>query len=132
MAEKRNFFGWIAYGLEKFGEGICNIGVLFKNNWRLSFELRKVIMAIPVVAALVSLSNECRQRLPEMVGINLMANGDFQQMISRESAITTTVIITSACLVFMFLSRKTIYPWLISILSLLLPILLIITNIFPA
>lgn len=132
MAEKRNFFQWIAYGLEKFGEGICSIGVLFKNNWRLSFELRKVVMAIPVVVALVSLTNECRQRLPEMVGINLMANGEFQQMIARDTAITTTVVLTSACLLFMFLSRKTIYPWLISILSLLLPILLIVTNVFPA
>lgn len=132
MGEKRNFGQTIVYGLEKFGEGICNIGDSFKNNWRLGFELRKVIMAIPVVIALMSLVNECRQRLPEMVGINLLENGDFQQMISRETAITGSIVITSACLIFMFLSRKTIYPWLISIMSLLLPILLIVTNIFPA
>ena len=132
MAEKRNFLQWIAYGLEKFGEGICNIGFLFKKNWRWSFELRKVVMALPVVVALVALTNECRQRLPEMVGINLMANGDFQQMIARETAVAGTVVITSVCLLFMFLSRKTVYPWLISLMSLLLPILLILTNTFPA
>ena len=132
MREKRNILQWMAYGLEKFGEGICNVGALFKKNWRWSFELRKLIMAIPVVIGMVKLADECRQRLPEMVGINLMANGNFQQMIARETAITATIIITSACLVFMFLSRKTIYPWLVSILSLLLPVLLIITNIFPA
>lgn len=132
MSEKRNFLQWILYGLEKFGEGICNIGVLFKKNWRLSFELRKVVMAIPVVVAMVSLANECRQRLPEMVGINLLENGDFQQLIARETAITVTMAITAVCLVFMFLSRKTVYPWLISLMSLLLPILLIVTNTFPA
>lgn len=132
MSEKRNILQWIAYGLEKFGEGICNIGGLFKKNWRLSFELRKVVMAVPVVVALIGITNECRKRLPEMVGINLMANGDFEQMIGRETAITATMAITIACLVFMFLSRKTVYPWLVSLMSLLLPILLIITNTFPA
>ena len=132
MSEKRNILQWIEYGLEKFGEGICNIGAYFKKNWRLSFELRKVVMAIPVVIAMLSLANECRQRLPEMVGINLLANGDFEQLIARETAISATMAITVICLVFMFLSRKTVYPWLISLMSLLLPILLIVTNIFPA
>jgi len=132
MSEKRNVLQWIEYGLEKFGEGICSIGALFKNNWRLGFELRKVVMAIPVVIAMVSLANECRQQLPEMVGINLMANGDFEKLVARETAIAATMAITVVCLVFMFLSRKTVYPWLISLMSLLLPILLIVTNIFPA
>lgn len=132
MSEKRNFLQWIEYGLEKFGEGICSIGVFFKKNWRWSYELRKVVMAAPVVIAMLSLANECRQRLPEMVGINLLANGDFQQLIARETAISATMAITVICLVFMFLSRKTVYPWLISLMSLLLPILLIVTNVFPA
>ena len=39
---------------------------------------------------------------------------------------------TALCLLMMFLSRKTIYPWIISIFSLVLPFLLIVTNIFPA
>lgn len=132
MAQKRNFLQWIEFGLEKFGEGICNIGLLFKNNWRLGFELRKVVLAIPVVMAMLAIANECRQRLPDMVGINIMSSGDFEQLISLETALGYTTGITVACLVLMFFSRKTIYPWLISILSLVLPILLIITNTFPA
>lgn len=132
MSEKRNVLQWIEFGLEKFGEGICNIGALFKKNWRWSFELRKVIMAAPVVVGMLSLANECRERLPEMVGINLMANGDFEKLMEKESAISAMMAITVICLAFMFLSRKTVYPWLISIMSLLLPVLLIVTNIFPA
>jgi len=132
MGEKRTIGQWIVRGLEKFGEAICNLGVLFKNNWRLSFELRKVVMALPVVGLMIWLENECARRLPDMVGINLMTNGDFQQLIARETAIGYTSAITVACLVFMFLSRKTVYPWLISLFSLVLPILLIITNTFPA
>ena len=132
MSEKQGPMNKVARGLEKFGEGICSIGAKFKNNWRLSFELRKVLLAIPVIIGMIRLSNECRERLPEMVGINLLENGDFERMISRSSAITTMMLITSGCLLFMFLSRKTIYPWLISLMSLLLPVLLIITNVFPA
>jgi len=132
MSQKRNLLQWIEFGLEKFGEGICNLGALFKKNWRWGFELRKVIMAVPVVVAMLALANECRARLPEMVGVNLMANGDFEKLIARETAISATMAITVVCLIFMFLSRKTVYPWLISLMSLLLPILLIVTNIFPA
>lgn len=132
MSEKRNFLQTIAYGLEKFGEGICNIGAVLKKNWRWSYELRKVIMAIPVVAMMLSLANECRQRLPKYVGINLLSNGQFERMVGRDKAIIAFMGVTCVCLVFMFVSRKTIYPWLISLLSLLLPVILIITNIFPA
>jgi hypothetical protein len=132
MSDKRSFLQYIEYGLEKFGEAICDFGDLLKKNKHWAFELRKVVMAIPVVVAMLSLADECRQRLPEMVGIHLLTNGDFERMIARETAISASIAITSICLVFMFLSRKTIYPWLISLMSLLLPILLIVTNIFPA
>ena len=47
------------------------------------------------------------------------------------TAIAYTSAITIGCLVLMLFSRKTIYPWLISLFSLLLPVLLIITNTFP-
>ncbi len=132
MSKKRNVFGWIAFGLEKFGEGICAIGAFFKKNWRVSLELRKVVMAAPVVVLMLSLAAKCREQLPEMVGINLLENGDFAQLIAREAAISGCMAVTVICLVFMFLSRKTVYPWLISFLSLLLPLLLIVTNTFPA
>ena len=109
-----------------------SFGSFFKKNWRIAFELRKIIMAIPVVVMMLVLADQCRKRLPEMVGIELLQNGDFQKMIARESAISITMGITVACLVLMFFSRKTIYPWLISLMSLLLPLLLIVTNTFPA
>lgn len=132
MSEKRNFLQTIEHGLEKFGEGICNIGAFFKKNWRWSFELRKVIMALPVVVLMVGIANECRKRLPEAVGITLQISGEFGRVVSRDAAIMVTTAITGLCLLFMFVSRKTIYPWLISLMSLLLPIVLILINTFPA
>ena len=41
------------------------------------------------------------------------------------------LVVTGVCLVMMWLSRRTIYPWIISIFSLVLPILIWITNVFP-
>ena len=93
---------------------------------------RKIIMATPVMIAMAKLAQYSYQKLPEMVGIALQNNGEYAQMISRNTAVLGPVVITSACLVLMFCSRKTVYPWLISIFSLILPILLIVTNVFPA
>ena len=132
MSEKKTAGRWLETGLEKLGEGICNLGSFLKKHWRWSLELRKVIMALPVVAAMLYLADQCRERLPEMVGINFLTNGEFERFVERETAISGTMTITILCLVCMALSRKTIYPWLISIFSLVLPILLIVTNMFPA
>ena len=131
MKEKRNLFQLIVWALEKFGEFICNIGSWLKKNWRISFELRKVVMAVPVLGGMFLLVNECRQRLPEVVGINLLESGQFEQLIPRELAVTVCMGVTIACLVLMFCSRKTILPWMVSILSLVLPIMLILVNTFP-
>ena len=70
--------------------------------------------------------------LPEEVGINLLANGQYEYLISRGLAVMAPLVVTGACLVMMWFSRRTIYPWLISIFSLVLPWLIWITNVFPA
>ena len=41
-------------------------------------------------------------------------------------------LIAGGCLLLMFLSRRVIYPWLISIFTLVLPLLLLLSNIYPA
>jgi hypothetical protein len=89
-------------------------------------------MAIPVVLAALYLASQNMARLPEEVGINLLANGQYEYLISRGLAVMGPLVITGVCLVMMFLSRRTIYPWLISIFSLVLPWLIWITNVFPA
>lgn len=114
------------------GGGISSFGRFLKKNWRWAFELRKIIMAIPVVVLMFALADQCRRRLPETVGLKLLADGTFEQMMSRDGAISLTMVITTGCLVLMFFSRKTVYPWIISLMSLLLPLLLIVTNTFPA
>lgn len=100
--------------------------------WKIVFPLRKVLMAIPVVFYALRLAAYNMANLPAQVGIDLQASGEFARMISRETAVMGPLAVTGGCLVLMFLSRKSIYPWFISMFSLILPILLLITNIYPA
>ena len=40
--------------------------------------------------------------------------------------------LTAACLLLMFCSRKAMYPWAISIFTLALPVLLLVSNVYPS
>ena len=96
------------------------------------FRLRKIVMAVPVVIAALRLANFNRANLPEQVGINLQSSGEFAQMISRDAAVMGPLGLTVACLLLMFCSRKAMYPWAISIFTLALPLLILISNLYPA
>ena len=95
------------------------------------YKFRAVILAIPVIAFSIGLALDNMKRLPEAVGINLQANGEYAMMITRELAVMGPLAVTAVCLLLMFCSRRVLYPWLISLFSLVLPFLLYITNIFP-
>lgn len=119
-------------GWEKTKAVLGTVGKVFAKIGEYIFKLRSVVLAIPVVYAAVRLALYAQEKLPEQVGINLMETGEYALMINRNTAIMGSLAVTAACLLMMFISRRTIYPWLISIFSLVLPILLIVTNIFPA
>ena len=95
------------------------------------YKLRSVILAIPVVVLAIKLAVDNASRLPIYVGINMQASGEYAMMIERSVAIMIPLLITAGCLLMMFLSKKVLYPWLVSLFSLLLPILLWVTNTFP-
>ncbi len=94
------------------------------------FRLRKIFMAIPVVYAALQLADYCRENLPEMVGLDIQASGEFAHLVEREQVIEGCLIITGACLVLMLFSRRSVYPWIISIFTLILPVLLLMVNYF--
>lgn len=96
------------------------------------YRLRKIVLALPVLYYALKLANYNRINLPEVVGINLQSNGAFAETISRSVAVTGPLAITCACLVLMFCSRKALYPWAISVFTLALPILLLLSNLYPA
>ena len=92
------------------------------------FRLRKIFMALPVLYAAVKLAQENLELLPETVGFDIQSTGEFAQMISRETAVYGPLGVTVLCIVLMALSRKTVYPWLISIFTLVLPLLIRVLN----
>lgn len=98
----------------------------------LLYQLRKVFLAIPVVYLALKLAVYNLNHLPEQVGVNLQSSGAFANTISRQVAVMTPLGVTAACLVLMFASRKALYPWAVSLFTLLLPILLLISNLYPA
>ena len=118
--------------LEKTLNVLRKIGSVLKSIAKWIYRLRGFFMAIPVVLAALYLATKNMARLPDKVGINLLANGQYEYLISRGLAVMGPLVITGVCLVMMFLSRRTVFPWLISIFSLVLPWLIYITNVFPA
>ena len=99
---------------------------------RCIFKLRKIFMAIPVVYLAVQIAQKNMERLPEAVGLNLQSTGEFALTVTREYAVYGPLGITAFCLVLMFFSRKTLFPWVISIFTLVLPYLIYFTNLYPA
>ena len=94
--------------------------------------MRGLLLAIPVAIAAIMMAIKSNAVLPDRVGLLIQSNGSYQWMVDKETAILVPLIVTAACLLMMFCSRKVIYPWLISIFSLVLPIVIYITNVFPA
>lgn len=92
------------------------------------YKLRSLVLSIPVFVCAGSLAIRNARLLPEMVGINILANGEYQWMISRGAAVLIPLALTTICLALMLCSKKVLYPWLISVFSLVLPLVVWLTN----
>ena len=119
-------------GLEKTGAICKKSGSVLNQIGIWLWRLRKIFLSIPVVWLSVYLAQLNANMLPEMVGIGLQNSGEFTRFVTRQAAIQGPLAITAVCLLFLFLSRKSLYPWLISLFSLALPLLALVTNVFPA
>lgn len=117
---------------EKIGNGVIWSFSHMDVVWRYIKKFRKVILAVPVVFGAVIMAVYSSTKLPQHVGINLQNTGEFAYVVSREVAVLGPLAVTALCLLLMFCSRRTLYPWLISLFSLVLPLVLIFTNLFPA
>lgn len=107
------------------------------------YRLRSILLAAPVAAVAVSLAQQNLKRLPETVEITkLTINPDaeyalfgFLEMgthyITRDMAVFVPAIITAICLVMMMCSKRTLYPFIISVFSLCIPLVLYFFCIYP-
>ena len=96
------------------------------------YRLRGVIVSIPVVIAALKLARINYELLPDAVGINLQNSGAFSEIVTKEIAVYGPLAVTALCLLMVLMSRKIAYPWLVSVMSLLIPLIILMTNVFPA
>ena len=99
--------------------------------FRWIYRLRSILLAIPVMVASVALAVYSNSRLPDFVGLNMQATGEYATVISRSVAVMGPLALTAICLLMMFCSKKVLYPWLISLFSLVLPLIFLFTSTFP-
>ena len=119
-------------GLGKVKNTISKINRVINAVGTWLFQLRKPVMAAPVVYYALKLAAYNSSHLPEQVGIDLQSTGEFAQTIGRELAVMGPLCLTLACLLLMFCSRKAMYAWAISIFTLTLPLLLLFSNTYPS
>ena len=118
--------------LEKADIGFKKAKKIWILAWPWIWQARKLLLAIPVIWMMLYFARLNWNVLPEQVGLHLQTTGDYAQYISKELAVYGPMGVTGGCLAMMFLSRKTVYPWMICMFSMLLPLLILITNIFPS
>lgn len=117
----------------KIGAFIHAVGVFL-------FCLRKPVMTIPVVYAALKIARVGLEYLPDRVRlellpseifVNLSQDGAYILEMAKEQFLYGSLALTGICLVLMWCSRKTVYPWIISIFTLILPLVVLISNIYP-
>ena len=132
METLKNVWQKVKTVLLKIG-GFCDVvagGV--GRGYQVIMRFRKIFISIPVVYGALKLAAYNRDRLGSEVGLLLQENGSYAYTVARDTAIMGPLAVTAVCLLLMFCSRRTLYPWLISMFSLVLPLLILITNIFPS
>lgn len=125
---KKGFFQSIKEKYQQFKKS--NFAQVLGMTARWAYKLRSILLSIPVAVVALALAVRNLTQLPTEVGFILQENGEYQWMISRGMAVCVPVAITAVCLCMMFLSKKVLYPWLISVFSLALPLVLWLSNVF--
>lgn len=133
---KKGFFQNIKAEYQQFletksGQKLKDVGTVLRLTFRWAYKLRSLVLSIPVAVVALALAVRNLAQLPAQVGFNLLSNGQYQFMVSKGVAVCLPLAITAACLCMMLLSKKILYPWLISVFSLVLPIALWFTYLFP-
>ncbi len=120
-------------GKEKWGSFLKSA----KKIWSIVYLFRGIILSVPVAIAAIRIAFYNRAHLPEAVRFGTAALDSSKNLllktleINRNVAVVVPMLLTFACLSMVLMSKRVIYPWLISVFSLLLPIALLLVNTFP-
>ena len=121
----------------------CGIGKFFLYLWRFVWFFRGVLVSLPVAAVALYIAAQAQKKLPEVLEITHIIidpkaeNALFdlfvmtEDFITRDVAIFAPLALTAFCIAMTILSKRTLYPWLISVFTLVLPIVLYVLNTYP-
>jgi hypothetical protein len=114
-----------------FCKVMAKIGKVLKTIGIYIYKLRGLLMVMPVIIGAVILACYNLNHLGPNVGLNLQVDGGFETVVSRGTAVLVPLGITGVCVALTVISRKPLYPWLISVFSLVLPVLIYVINMYP-
>lgn len=109
-----------------------NVWKIAKKIWHYVCVFRAVIISIPVLIYAIVLAFRNASNLPETVGLNLQATGDFAITWGRPVAVLVPLLITLLCVLMTCFSKRPLFPWLVSIFTLAIPMLIWFINVYPA
>ncbi len=118
--------------VQKTGEFFKKVGFVLKLTAKWAYQLRSLVLSIPVFVCAGALAIRNARLLPEFVGFGMLASGEYQWLISRGTAVLLPLAVTAICIALMLCSKKMLYPWLISMFSLVLPLVIWFSSTFPA
>ena len=117
---------------EKIGRFFRKAADITTRVWSYVIRFKKVFLIIPVFFGSVYLAMRNMKVLPAKVGFGIQLDGTYDYMIARELAVLGPIAITGLCILLMVCSKRTLTPWLVSVFSLALPILIWVINAFPS
>lgn len=109
-------------------EVLAKVGQYIKKFFTYVYKFRAIILVVVTLIAAIIMASYCKANLPETVGIDLQSDGTFSKYITRDQAVNCSFILTALSLVFVLISKKTLYPWLISLFTFAVPVLILVTN----
>lgn len=116
---------------KKANENLLRPDGQLRQVWRWAYRLRSILLGVPVAMIAVVLAIRNLALLPAKVGFDLQATGEFSYLVDKSVAVMGPLAVTALCLLMVFLSKRVVYPWLISLFSLLIPIVILLVNTFP-
>ena len=134
--QKGGFLAAVQPALQTTGRVFAAIGKVIRVIALTLFHMRKLFMAAPVVLAAMRLATMTKEALGgpfRFFIMDVVASWQQSEMvirqveISQEVAVAGPMLVTCACLGLMFLSRRTVWPWLVSIFSLVIPVFIILS-----
>jgi hypothetical protein len=129
--------------LAAIGRFFKALGEIFYKIGLYMYRLRSLLLAAPIAAAALILALDNRERLAPTLEITKITYnpeaadalfGLFElgsATISRDTAVFGPAMITAACLLMMMCSKRTLYPFMISVFSLCLPLVIWFFSIYP-